>query len=64
VGLLSGGAVFGYSMVSGSSMAATAGGLAGMLVALAAVSAIRWRPADAMTVAAGLRNNPRRTIAT
>jgi hypothetical protein len=43
--LLSGGAAFGYSMLSGSSMAATVGGLAGMLVALAVVSVIRWRPA-------------------
>jgi hypothetical protein len=59
--LLSGGAAFGYSMLSGSSMAATVGGLAGMLVALFAVSVIRWRPAD--TTVAGLRNNPTRTFA-
>jgi hypothetical protein len=58
--LLSVGAVFGYSMLSGSSMAATIGGLAGMLVALFAVSAIRWRPAAYI---AGLRNKPTRTFA-
>ncbi len=49
--LLSGGATFGYSMVSGSSMAATVGGLAGTLVALSAVSVIRWRPAGTIAVA-------------
>jgi hypothetical protein len=48
--LLSGGAAFGYSMMSGSSMVATAGGLAGMLVALGAASVIRWRPAGTMAV--------------
>jgi hypothetical protein len=42
--LLSGGAAFGYSMMSGSSMVGTAGGLAGMLVALAAVKVIRTAP--------------------
>jgi hypothetical protein len=47
--LLSGGVAFGYSMMSGSSISATVGGLAGMLVALFAVSAIRWRPAGTMT---------------
>jgi hypothetical protein len=57
--LLSVGAVFGYSMMSGSSMAATIVGLVGMLVALSAVSAIRWRPAPYI---AGLRNNPTRTF--
>jgi hypothetical protein len=54
--LLSGGAAFGYSMLSGSSVEATVGGLAGMLVALSAASVIRWRPAGTLTVAAGLRN--------
>jgi hypothetical protein len=63
VGLLSGGAAFGYSMLSGSSMAATVGGLAGILVALSTVSVIRWRPAGTMTAAAGLRDNPTRTFA-
>jgi len=42
--LLSGGAAFGYSMMSGSSMVGTAGGLAGMLVALAAVKVFRVAP--------------------
>lgn len=49
--LLSGGAVFGYSMLSGSSVVATIGGLAGMLIALSADTLIRWRPAGTMTVA-------------
>jgi hypothetical protein len=63
LGLLAGGAAFGYSMVSGSSMAATVGGLAGMVVALSAASVIRWRPTGTTTVAAGLRDNRTRTFA-
>jgi hypothetical protein len=49
--LLSGGVTFGYLVLSGSSIAATVGGLAGMLVALSVIRVIRWRPADTMTVA-------------
>ena len=60
--LLCGAVVFGYSLLSGSSVPAPVAGLAGMLVALCAVSVIRWRPAGTMTVA-GLRNNPTRTSA-
>ncbi|MDT5255600.1 MAG: hypothetical protein QOD10_680, partial [Mycobacterium sp.] len=49
--LLSGGVAFGYSMLSGSSIAGTVGGLAGMLVALSAARVIRWRRTGSMSLA-------------